>query len=238
MISIKRRRNFAVVLFVLVLVFFAVEVFAVMTAKEQHDYRVAKGHASELSVELSLISSALSSGNHALYDNSLARFNESYMRFSENDYAMSKQGELLNSLSTYRDVLEQNRDSVIKLMDLSAALSNIQSDLIEIDDTKLDVANLYQIQRTFKELRDVIAKIGTTEFADATTRLDDFAERIASLSSSAAVCVSVCPKDSFVEKQQQLQTIKNDFSETFRTVGRTLSAKYDPSKLIVELGKI
>jgi len=236
--NMKRRRNFAVLLFVLVLVFVAAEVFAVFTAKSRHDYRVTKDTADEIMVELSLISSSLSSGNRTLYDNSLERYKNTLADFSKNDYAKKDQQALIDSLAKYRDTLIEGQDSIVDLLELSAEISNIESSLIDIDETTLDVTNFYQIQQTFMNLREVVAKMKESEFGEIANRLDEYAERIASLSASAAVCVSICPKDSFESKANQLQELKQKYREDFESLGKSLSAKYDPSSLIVQLKQI
>lgn len=234
----KRRRNFAIVLFVLILVFFAGEVFAVMTAKNQHDYNTAKNDAEELSVELGLISAALNSGNKTLFDNSLERFGTTLDRFADNDYVGRDQKSLADSLSSYRDTLQNESGNIAELIELSGTLSSLQSNFVNTDFSTLDAVHFYQIEQQYQDLRKALANLQSSDFAELHSQLDGFADRIISLSSSAAVCVSICPRENFDEKLQQLESIKNDYAESFKNIGETLSAKYDPSEYIVKLNQL
>ena len=114
------RRCFATLFFVGVLVFVSFEVFSLFTAKNAHDYRLAKENAEELSVELSLISSAIKTGNHALFDDSVQRYRTTINRFADNEYTSHHQTELLQSLRDYSELLKNNSDEIdefIELMD-------------------------------------------------------------------------------------------------------------------------
>lgn len=232
----KKRRNFAVIIFIAVLVFFAVETSVLFTAKSRHDYLRAKGSAEELSVELGLISSALSSGDKVLYEETLARYRATLSEFSNNAYSMYNQTELIASLRDFNDTLSQNKSEVGELLELSAALSAIRLELSESQPDVLDVKNFYHIQQTFQDLRDVLDGLKSENLAKAKGRLTSFADEVIKLASSSAVCVSVCPKNSFANKQKTLEGIKGRYEEEFKTLGLAASEKYDPSALILSLG--
>lgn len=236
--NLLRRRRFAILFFVLMLVFCAAEVFAVFTAKSQHDYRMAKETADELSVELSLISSALHSGDKTLYENTIDRHRDTLGTFAGNDYVTGRQSHLLSQLQDYRKILLDDETKVNELLELDAALSGIQSELQAVDIEKLDAANFYQIQQSFQTLRDALSKLESEDIVKLRDKLDSFALKIAELAKNSAVCISVCPKDSFAEKQRTLESYKKEFETDFRELGLSISEKYDPSPLIKALNEL
>ena len=232
------RRRYAIVFFVVALVFCIAEVFAVFTAKSQHDYRLAKTNADELAVELGLISSALYSGDKTLYENSVERYKDTLAVFTGNDYVQSNQANLLGRLREYNATLASNKNEISELLELDAAMSGIQSELQSVDIEKLDAVNFYQIQQSFQTLRDALSKLETSDLGDLRDRLDSFATKVSELAKNSAVCVSVCPKESFVEKQKTLESYRNEFESDFDKLGREISEKYDPSSLVISLGEL
>ena len=232
------RKNFATLLFVLALVFFAGEVFAVCTAKNQYDYRRTKETSEELSVELSLISAALNSGNKKLYNDSVSRFRATFADFTNNTYAIRHQDELIDKLRDYDKKIDDNKDEINELMELTAALSALRSELQDSSSETLDASNFYQIQQVFQTLDDTLDGIKTQHLSELKQRLESFAHKIIDLAKNSAVCVSVCPKSSFSDKQKSLEKIEKKYKDEFTELGKTVSDKYNPSDLIVELGNI
>lgn len=231
-------RNYAVLVFILTLLFFAVEVFAVCTAKNQYDYDRAKQSAEELSVELGLISSAFYSGNKKLYEDSVLRYQATLSDFTNNEYAHNRQAELVTALRDYSEILKQEQADIDEFLELSAALSGIRSELQLSDAEVLDATNFYHLQETFQRLRDTLDETKSEDLASVKEPLYSFAGEIISLSESSAVCISVCPRDSFSTKQTRLNEIKEKYEEQFTTIGKSVSEKYDPSKLIQRLNQI
>lgn len=233
-----RRRNYAILLFVLVLVFCAAEMIAIFTAKNHHDYQQAQKTSEELSVELSLISSALKSGNKTLYDNSISRFQSTLNEFTENDYTRVHQIELSSKLREYNNTLASNKESINELLELDAALDSLLLELDEVDVDKLNAVSFYQIQQSFQRLSDALGNLKTEEYKELRNRVDSFAHKIAELAKNSAVCVSVCPKENFVEKQKQLEQYRKEYAEDFVKLSSDISDKYNPSALILELSKV
>lgn len=233
-----KRRVFATILFTAVLLFCMAEVFMICTAKSHHDYTGAKRSSEELSVELSLLSASFTAGNRTLYDDALSRYRATLADFSGNDYVATSQNELLSSLTDYRNLLESNPDEIAELLELSAALSGIRSELQSNESQKLDAANFYQVRQTFQNLLNVLEGIKSENFEHVKNRLKSFASKIIALSENAATCVSVCPKSTFEAKSAELDAIKIKYLEEFESLGLDASKKYDPSELIVQLGKI
>ena len=231
-------RNYAVLGFVVAFVFFGVEVFAVCTAKKQYDYSRAKETAEELSVELGLVSSALNSGNKKLFDESVSRYRVTLANFNKNDYSHNYQSDLLVELRDYNNLLKDNKEKIDEFLELSAALSGIYSELQMTDSEKFDSVNFYRIRETFQHLRDALDKIESEDLKDVKEKLDAFAQDIMSLAESSAICVSVCPKSSFADKQKKLQEIKEKYSKDFEALELGASKKFSPSELIVKLGQI
>lgn len=233
-----RRRNFAILLFILVLAFCAGEMIAVFTAKNHHDYLQAQKSSEELSVELSLISSALKSGNKTLYDNSISRFQTTLQSFTDNDYVRAHKVELSSKLRDYNKTLSDNSENINELLELDAALDSLSLELDEIETDKLNAVAFYQVQQSLQRLSDTLGNLKTEEYKELRDRIGSFANKIAELAKNSAVCVSVCPRESFVDKQNQLENYRKEYAEDFKTLGSTVSEKYNPSALILELGQI
>lgn len=229
------QRNFAVLGFIAAFVFFGAEVFAVCTAKNQYDYDRAKTSAEELSVELGLISSAFNSGNKKLYEDSVARYRETLSDFTNNEYVHLRQADLLNELRDYGNLLKDDQEKIDEFLELSAALSSIHSELQLNQRETLDATNFYHTQETFQRLREALDAIDSEDLKNVKEKLDSFAQEIMSLAEGSAICVSVCPKDSFADKQTKLKEIKERYAKEFESLEFDASEKYSPSELIVKL---
>ena len=234
----NKPRNYAVLAFAVAFIFFGAEAFAVCTAKRQYDYDRAKETAEELSVELGLVSSALNSGNKKLFDESVSRYRITLADFNKNDYSHNYQADLLVELRSYNNLLKDNKEKIDEFLELSAALSSIHSELQMADSGKLDATNFYRVQGTFRHLRDALDKIESEDLKDVKDKLDIFAQDIMGLAESSAICVSVCPKSSFEDKQKKLQEIKEKYSKEFDDLELGASKKFSPSELIVKLRRI
>lgn len=234
----RSRKNYAKILFVLILVFCACEVFAIVTAKNEYDHKSARRVAEELSVELDLIASPFRSGNRTLYDNSLERYQSSLATFADNDYVRTHQVDLLNNLRNYSSTLKQNEKDTKELLELDAALVGFRSELQSVEFKQLDASNFYQLQQAFQTLRDAIVNIDADDNKEMRDSIEAYATKMQELSKNSAICVSVCPKDSFAEKQKKLESYRDKYLEEFEKLDKKISDKYNPSALIVELGKI
>lgn len=232
------RRNYAALGFIIAFIFFGIEVFAVCTAKNQYDYSRAKESAEELSVELGLVSSALDSGNRKLYDDSLSRYRATLSTFSENEYSYRHQAELIKQLRDYNNKLKDSEPEIAEFMELSAALSGLNSELFNADSDKLDAVNFYHIQETFQHLRESLDKMKSEKLTPLKTKLDDFAKDIISLTESSAICISVCPKSSFEGKRDKLKEIKERYAKELNELSKKASEDYNPSEIIIRLGEI
>lgn len=232
------RRNFAVLAFMIAFVFFGVEVFAVCTAKNQHDHDRAKSTAEELSVELGLISSALNAGNKKLFNESVVGYRIALAEFNKNEYSHYKHADLLVELRDYNNQLKENKEKIEEFLELSAALAGIHSELQLADTDKFDATNFYHMQETFQHLRDALDKIESDDLKEIKEKLDVFAQDVMSLAESSAICVSVCPKSSFEDKQKKLQEIKEKYTKDFETLEQDISQKFSPSELITKLKNI
>ena len=236
--NVKRRKLFAVILFMLVLVFAAFEVAMLFTSKRAHDVASAREDAEELSVELGMISSSFYSGDRALYERSYGRLSKSLIGFSRNDYVRQNYADVNDGIEKYRDMLEGESENITEFLEMNAALNALSGELEVLDIEKLDAANFYQIQQAFQTLRDSLAKIDSEEYAEIKQKLDGFANEIIKIAQSSATCISVCPKKSFNDKLKKLSELKTKYEKEFETLGDDLSKKLDPSALIVRLGEI
>jgi hypothetical protein len=232
------QRNFAVLGFIAAFVFFGAEVFAVCTAKNQYDYDRAKSSAEELSVELGLISSAFNSGNKKLYEDSVARYRATLSDFTNNEYIHLRQADLLNELRDYSNLLKDDQEKIGEFLELSAALSSIHSELQLNQRETLDATNFYHTQETFQHLREALDAIDSEDLKNIKEKLDAFAQEIMSLAESSAICVSVCPKDSFADKQTKLKEIKERYAKELNDLSEKASEEYNPSEIIVRLSEI
>ena len=234
----KRRKKFAVLLFVLVLAFASFEAATLFTSKRSHDIARARKDAEEISVELGMISSSFYSGDRALYDRSYERFGESLAGFSRNVYIKQSHGDVYDAIENYRAMLEEKQDEIAEFLELSAALNTLSSEIDLVNPEKLDAANFYQIQQAFQALRDCLAKIESESFEPIKKKLDAYVGEIIQLSQSSATCIAVCPKESFVDKNRKLADLKTKYQAEFENLGMDISKSLDPSALIVRLGEI
>lgn len=234
----SKRRNYATLFFVIVLVFFAGEVFALFTAKSNHDYSVAKNDAEELSVELGLISSAFRSGNKTLYAESISRYRGTIDRFADNEYTSHNQAELVQSLREYSSKLDEHAAQIDEFLELSASLSTLRMEMQLIDSTQLDAANFYQIQQVYQSFRDSLDKLNNEDLKETREQFYNLSNEISDLAKSAAICVSICNKGIFDEKSAKLASISEKYSSKLDELGQNISKQYDPSELIVRLNNI
>ena len=234
----KKRRNFAVLLFVLALIFCAAEVFALSVAKTNNDRRLAKENAEELSVELGLISSALGSGNKTLYDDALSRYRGTLANFSSNEYVYHYQADLLTNLRNYNELLNTDAEEIKEFIELSTALATVRTSLRSGHTDKLDASIFSHLEQSLTNLTAALDNTKAENLASAKEKLSTVAKDMGELVKNSAVCLSVCTKEVFEGKQRELEDIKNRYAEDFKTLGTEASKKYDPSELIVQLGRL
>ena len=134
--------------------------------------------------------------------------------------------------------MNDNSENITALLELDAALDSLSLELDEIETDKLNAVSFYQVQQSFQRLSDTLGNLKTEEYKELRDRIDSFAHKIAELAKNSAVCVSVCPRESFVDKQKQLENYHKEYAEDFKTLGSSVSEKYNPSALILELGQI
>lgn len=236
--SIKSRKFFAVLLFVLIFAFLAGEGLLLLTAREKYNRSLAHSDAEEIATELSLLSSSLISGDRTMYDDSVTRFRVSLMRTSENEYMRTSRADLLKDMDEYNERLLTNAETISQLLDLSASLNGISAELESQQTDQLDASNFYQIKRVFESLRETLTKVESEELKDIRGQLDTFAQKIATLAQNSAVCVSICPQDSFAAKLEKLEKYKKDYRDKLQELDENFSQKYNPSDIIARLKEI
>ena len=136
---------------------------------------------------------------------------------------------------TYSFARKDDQEKIGEFLELSAALSSIHSELQLNQRETLDATNFYHTQETFQHLREALDAIDSEDLKNVKEKLDAFAQEIMSLAESSAICVSVCPKDSFADKQTKLKEIKVRYAKEFESLELDASKKYSPSELIVKL---
>lgn len=236
--SEKSRRFFAALLFVLIIAFVAGESLLLLTARDKYNRSRAHEDAENIITELNLLSSSLISGDRTIYEDSVTRFRISLMHVSENEYMRASQNELLKDMNDYNERLLSNATTVSELLDLSASLSSISVELASQQNDKLDASNFYQIKRVFESLHETLAKIESEELKDIRDKLDKYAQKIITLSQNSAVCVSVCPQDSFASKLEKLEKYRKDYREELQKFDLEISQSYNPSSIIARLKEI
>lgn len=234
----KRQRRIATIVFVVVMALVASEVALLFLAKDHHDREAAKTKGQEISVELGLISSALSTGNQSLYKESLSRYRQDIAALGQNEYVRAHRNETLVQLSEYSSMLAEDDASINTLLELRAALSALLSELQEVNNESVDALNFYRIEYALNDLRDALGQIESESFVKLREAIVKFAGELSKIADTAATCVSICPDKTFDEKLKQLDKIRSKYQKEFLELGPELTEKYNASELIKDLSDI
>ncbi len=228
-----RRRT---ILIIFAIVLFVTEGFAVHFAKQRYEYGESVKLAEDMIVQLSLIDSALRTGDRAVYDKSYAQFHQTLSDFVANEHVKKRAADLSGKLASYHNNLLDNREleEIINLRTATLKISN-SANLVEAQ--ALDSKNIYQTKKDFEALRASLELIETPELAELKEKTLAMTKEYISYLDGAAVCIGVCSSNTISNRQNQLRKLTDKYLADFEALDNQYSAPYNPNLLIIELSK-
>ena len=193
-----------------VIAFILIEGFVLGSAKYRYDHDQSVITADELSVQLSLISASLQSGNKAIYTQAVKDYHSILIEFSKNYYVRTQAQDLVRALDEYDDRLTVDADFVAQLMELRIVTATISAVSSNAKTSDIDALKVYDIAQNYTNLRDGVEKITAPELAEIAGKLTAMSNEIIQIADRTAVCVSVCTEDVLLEKQNIIETIRKE----------------------------
>lgn len=230
--NITKQRVLAIIV---AIIFVAIEAYVLSFAKFRYDHAQSIGIAEELSVQLSLISVSMQSGNKATYAKALADYRKVLDDFSENPYVRARAHDLLNSLQNYSGLHLEESELISQYMELRVATANIETVSDTIKKSEIDAIKVYDFARTYIDFREGIAKIDAPELAELIGKLTDMSNEMIQIMEKSAVCVGVCQDDALKEKQATVEDITNRYKDELTKLSLSASEKFNPNQLILDL---
>ena len=218
-----------------VIAFILIEGFVLGSAKYRYDHDQSVITADELSVQLSLISASLQSGNKAIYTQAVKDYHSILIEFSKNYYVRTQAQDLVRALDEYDDRLTVDADFVAQLMELRIVTATISAVSSNAKTSDIDALKVYDIAQNYTNLRDGVEKITAPELAEIAGKLTAMSNEIIQIADRTAVCVSVCTEDVLLEKQNIIEDIVKRYKDELSELSIAVSEKYSPSQLILDL---
>ena len=218
-----------------VIAFILIEGFVLGSAKYRYDHDQSVITADELSVQLSLISASLQSGNKAIYTQAVKDYHSILIEFSKNYYVRTQAQDLVRALDEYDDRLTVDADFVAQLMELRIVTATISAVSSNAKTSDIDALRVYDIAQNYTNLRDGVEKITAPELAEIAGKLTAMSNEIIQIADRTAVCVSVCIEDVLLEKQNIIEDIVRRYKDELSELSIAVSEKYSPSQLILDL---
>ena len=218
-----------------VIAFILIEGFVLGSAKYRYDHDQSVITADELSVQLSLISASLQSGNKAIYTQAVKDYHSILIEFSKNYYVRTQAQDLVRALDEYDDRLTVDADFVAQLMELRIVTATISAVSSNAKTSDIDALRVYDIAQNYTNLRDGVEKITAPELAEIAGKLTAMSNEIIQIADRTAVCVSVCTEDVLLEKQNIIEDIVKRYKDELSELSIAVSEKYSPSQLILDL---
>ena len=218
-----------------VIAFILIEGFVLGSAKYRYDHDQSVITADELSVQLSLISASLQSGNKAIYTQAVKDYHSILIEFSKNYYVRTQAQDLVRALDEYDDRLTVDADFVAQLMELRIVTATISAVSSNAKTSDIDALRVYDIAQNYTNLRDGVEKITAPELAEIAGKLTAMSNEIIQIADRTAVCVSVCTEDVLLEKQNIIEDIVRRYKDELSELSIAVSEKYSPSQLILDL---
>jgi len=228
----KRQRLIATIAFTIALILAGVEVFLLFFAKDHHDYAVAHEQSETVAVELGLISASFTSGNKTLYSEGVARLDQTLSNYRQNDFMKNRRADVLQSLESYRNELNDNSEKIDTLLELRAALTAVTSELNNLDSSEADAASFYRVSHTLEDLELALEKISLDDFKTIREVIGGFAKDARTIVDTAATCISVCPDSVFDDKIAELNALKEKYDESFKSLDLDFLKEIKTSELI------
>ena len=218
-----------------VVAFILIEGFVLTSAKYRYDHDQSVIVAEELSVQLSLISSSLQSGNKAIYNQAVKDYHSILIEFSKNYYVRTQAQDLVRALDDYDDKLTVDADFIAQLIELRIATATVSSVATNMKTSEIDALKVYDIAQNYINLRDGVEKITAPELSEVASKLTAMSNEIIQIADKTAVCVSVCTEDVLLQKQAVIEDIVLRYKDDISNLSIAVSEKYSPSQLILDL---
>lgn len=218
-----------------VIAFILIEGFVLTSAKYRYDHDQSVIVAEELSVQLSLISASLQSGNKAIYNQAVKDYHSMLIEFSKNYYVRTQAQDLVRALDDYDDKLTVDADSIAQLIELRIATATVSSVAADAKSSDIDALKVYDIAQNYINLRDGVEKITAPELSEVASKLTAMSNEIIQIADKTAVCVSVCTEDVLLQKQAVIEDIVLRYKDEISNLSITVSEKYSPSQLILDV---
>lgn len=218
-------------------IFLALECYVLSFAKERYDYRRSVVISDEMTINLSMISSAFQNGNLALYEESIAEYRANLDLFRKNAYVRHHASELVEKLDDYSSVLTEDIDIILELIELRVTTNIIASTANDAINSDIDAVKVYYIRDDYTALRDGLEKINAEPLKPIKEKLISLSDEMIKYADNAAVCIGVCSDNTLTEKQRVINEIVSRYSEELDKMGNNVSEKYNPNHLILNLGE-
>ena len=228
------RRRVIIIIFAIAI--FVAEGFSVHFAKQRYEFDESVKLAEDMVVQLSLIDSALRTGDRAVYDKSYSEFHQTLSAFVANEHVKKHAVNLSSELAKYHNNLLDNREleEIINLRTATLKISN-SANLVELQ--SLDSKNVYQTKKDFEALRTSLELIETPELAELKEKTLAMAKEYINYLDGAAACIGVCSSSAISNRQSQLQKLTDKYLKEFEELDSQYSRPYNPNLLIIELSK-
>jgi hypothetical protein len=230
--NITKQRVLAIIV---AIIFVAIEAYVLSFAKFRYDHAQSTGIAEELSIQLSLISVSMQSGNKAAYSQALADYRKVLDDFGKNPYVQSRAHDLLTSLQNYSGLHMEESELISQYMELRVATANIETVSDSLKSSEIDAIKVYDFAHTYIDFREGIAKIDAPELADLISKLTNMSNEIIQITEKSAVCVSACQDGALTEKQNTVEDITNRYKDELTKLSLEASEKFNPNQLILDL---
>ena len=230
--NITKQRVLAIIV---AIIFVAIEAYVLSFAKFRYDHAQSIGIAEELSIQLSLISVSMQSGNKATYAQALADYRKALDDFGKNPYVHARAHDLLTKLQDYSGLHLEESELISEYMELRVATANIATVSDTLKSSDIDAIKVYDFAHTYIDFREGISKISAPELADIIGKLTDMSNEIIQITEKSAVCVGACQDDALTEKQKAVEDITARYKDELTKMSQEASEKYNPNQLILDL---
>ena len=231
-----RRISLRVLLILCAIGFLVGESFLLVYAKRSYEHDTSVELAEKMIVDLSLIDTALRTGDRAVYDKAYAGFHDTLEQFVENEDVKKHSSVLAQQLANYHNVLLDNRE-LAEIINLRTATMKISNSANLVDIEAIDVKNLNQTKKDFEALLVTLEQISTPELTELKEKAITMTKEYIKYLNDAAVCVGVCSSGTIAAKQKQLHSITDKYLADFESLDADYSKPYNPNLLIIELSK-
>ena len=234
----KSKRTFrAVAAVICALLFVVIETYVLSFAKIRYDHNKSIDIAEEMSVQLSLLSSALQTGNKALYDEALSSYREQLNLFEKNSYVRYYATDLRQELGEYITTLDSDVAIVSQIIEIHVAINRINTAATDAIDSEVDAVNVYAIGDDYNALREGLENITAPELDEIKTKLIALSDEMVKYTENAAVCIGICADDTLQAKQADIKNIIERHQASITKLAEQKSASYDPAALIQALAE-